>query len=117
MDKKVIFGSKKSKPKRRGFRVAGLGPIATFTRTGREDYCSKPLAAQSQARAEKAEQDGDLSRLEGQLLCECGESVGARHTPWMDGPMGGPLVPTLHYPKKVPRKLVNPSGKPGFYKK
>jgi hypothetical protein len=117
MDKKVILGRKKPKSKRRGLRVAGLGPIATFARSGREDYCSKPLTAQSQARAEKAEQDGSLSMLEGELFCECGERVGARHRPWMDGPMGGPLVPTLHYPQKFLRKLVNPSGKPGYYKR
>jgi hypothetical protein len=77
-----------------------------------------PLTAQSQARAEKAEQDGTLSMQEcDELLCECGERVGAIRKPWMGGPNGAPLVPTPHYPKKFPRKLVNPSGKPGYYKR
>jgi hypothetical protein len=81
------------------------------------DYCSKPLTAQSQARAEEAKHANTLSMLDGELLCECGEQVGARPRPWMDGPKGGPLVPTLHNPKKVSRKLVNPSGKSGYYKR
>jgi 1,6-anhydro-N-acetylmuramate kinase len=80
------------------------------------DYCSKPLTAQSQARAEQAKQTDTLFTLEGELLCECGEHVGARSTPWMYGPQGGPLAPTLHYPKKISRKPVNPSGKSGYYK-
>ena len=80
------------------------------------DYCSKPLTAQSQERAEKAKQADTLSTLDGELLCECGEHVGARPRPWMDGPKGGALVPTLHYPKKFSRKPVNPSGKSGYYK-
>ena len=118
MDKKVILGRKKPKSSRRGLRVANLGPLAAFARSGREDYCSKPLTAQSQAQAEKAEQDGTLSMQEcDELLCECGERVGAVRKPWMGGPNGAPLVPTLHYPKKFPRKLVNPSGKPGYYKR
>lgn len=81
------------------------------------DYCSKPLTAQSQARAEEAERAGTLDTLEGELLCECGERVGARHRPWMDGPNGGPLAPSLHHPKKIARKRVNPSGKSGYYKR
>lgn len=118
MDKEVILRRKKPKSKRRGLRVAGLGPIAGFARPGREDYCSKPLTAESQAQAENAERNGTLSMQEcNELLCECGERVGAVRKPWMGGPNGAPLVPTLHYPKIFPRKLVNPSGKPGYYKR
>jgi hypothetical protein len=106
---------RKANRRRRGRGITVLG--YSFVPRRGEDYCSKSLTAQSQARAEKAEQESDLSMLEGELLCECGERVGARHRPWLDGPIGGPLAPTLHYPKKFPRKLVNPSGKPGYYKR
>lgn len=67
------------------------------------DYCYKPLTSESQARAEKAEQDGTLDMLEGELRCECGAHVGALRKPWMDGPKGGPLHPTNHSPYKPPR--------------
>lgn len=41
--------------------------------------------------------------LEDRLFCQCGAPVGALRKPWMDGPKGGPLHPTLHYPHKRPR--------------
>jgi len=81
------------------------------------DNCSKSLTAQSQAIAEKAEEGGTLTLLEGELYCECGARVGAHRKPWMDGPNGGPLWPTMHYPKKFSRKPANPSGKSGYYKR
>jgi len=67
------------------------------------DHCSKPLTAESLARAEKAEQDGRLA-LEDDLRCECGARVSACHMPWLDGPKGGRLHPTNHYPHKEPRR-------------
>jgi hypothetical protein len=81
------------------------------------NHCSRPLTPESQASAEKAELDGSLDMLDGELRCECGAHVGAIRTPWTDGPKGGPLHPTLHYPQKAPHKQVNPSGKPGNYKR
>jgi hypothetical protein len=70
-----------------------------------KNSCSQPLTSQSLARAEKAELDGSLSRLDGELLCECGARVGAhRAPPWMGGPMGSPLVPTSHSVHKSPRR-------------
>lgn len=86
-----------------------------FGSSGQGEHCSKPLRTQSQTIA--ASQTGDLSTLDGKLLCECGEYVGARTKPWMDGPKGGRLWPTAHYPKKLVRRLANPSGKPGYNKK
>jgi hypothetical protein len=112
MDKKLILGRKKPKPKRRGTTILGLGSMSTFSRSGRKDYCSKPLTSESRARAEKAQSDGTLFLLERTLLCECGEQVGARAA--TDGPS---LVPTLHYQLPVKRKRVNPSGKSGYYKR
>ena len=102
MFKKVLIGRKPTQKRRRN-RLSVAGQMVSFARSGQGDYCSKPLTTQSQALAEKAEQERTLSTLEGGLLCECGERVGARHRPWMDGPMGGSLVPTLHYPHKAPR--------------
>lgn len=115
MFKKVSVGRKPTR-KRRGTRLLVSSAVA-FSRSTGQDYCSKSLTAQSQAHAAKAEQDGTLREDELLDECECGERVGARRRPWMDGPNGGPLVPTLHYPHKFPRKLVNPSGKPGYYKR
>lgn len=57
----------------------------------------------------QAEQDFVLDTLDGFLRCECGAAVGAIRKPHMDGPKGGPLHPTLHYPAK-PAKPYN-SGK------
>ena len=67
------------------------------------DHCSRPLTSDSQARALKAEQDGKLPTLAGELRCECGAHVGAVRKPHLDGPKGGPLHPTLHYPDKPTR--------------
>ena len=78
--------------------------------------CSKPLTAESEIRAEEARQAGTLSMLDGELFCECGERVGAVSRPWMEGPKGGRLTPTPHFPKKISRKPVNPSDKSGYYK-
>ena len=70
-----------------------------------KDSCSQPLTSQSLARAEKAELDDSLSRLDGELLCECGAHVGARRAPpWLGGPMGSSLVPTSHSVHKSPRR-------------
>jgi len=107
---------RKSTPKRRGFRLLTRGPIVSFARSGREDYCSKPLTAGSKARADKAQSDGTLSLLENAPTCECGARVGARRSP-MSAPDACLLVPTLHYPHKALRKRANPSGKPGYYKR
>jgi hypothetical protein len=81
------------------------------------DHCYMRLTSESQVRAQKAEQDGTLHLLAGELLCECGAHVGAVRKPHLDGPKGGPLHPTSHYPHKAPRKRVNPSGKSGYYKR
>jgi hypothetical protein len=70
-----------------------------------------PLTSESRARAVKAEQDGTLDMLDGELLCECGAHVGAVRKSYLDGPKGGPLHPTLHHPAK-PTKPYR-SGKPG----
>jgi len=81
--------------------------VASLARSGRKDKCSQPLTSESQARAEKAELDGTLSMLDGELYCECGERVGARRKPpWMGGPKGSSLAPTSHYPHKSPRHLA-----------
>lgn len=80
------------------------------------EHCSKPLTSQSQALAEKAEKDDNLSQLDGELYCECRARVGAVRKPWLDGPNGGPLRPTTHYPKAISRKPENPSGKANFRK-
>jgi len=109
MFKKVLIGRKPT-PKRRRISVSIAGPMVSLPRSGQKDYCSKPLTAQSQALAEKAEQNGTLPTLESELRCECGERVGARRRPWMDGPKGGPLVPTLHYPHKAPRPSARKRG-------
>jgi len=77
----------------------------------RMDHCSKPLMPESQARAQQAEQDGILDTLEDLLRCECGAHVGAIRKPHMDGPKGGPLHPTRHYPAKPPKPYR--SGKRG----
>jgi hypothetical protein len=81
------------------------------------DHCSKTLTAHSQALAEKAEESGTLFLLDGELYCECGARVGAHRRPQMDGPNGGRLWPTLHYPKKISRKPENPYDKSGYYKR
>ena len=94
MAKKLVTGPRR--PRRSAVPFAG---------GVRKDKCSKPLTSQSLARAEKAELDGPLSRLDGELLCECGKRVGARRAPpWMGGHMGSPLVPTSHSPHKSPRR-------------
>jgi hypothetical protein len=80
------------------------GPLATLSRM---DHCSKPLMPESQARAQQAEQDGELDTLEDLLRCECGAHVGAIRKPHMDGPKGGPLHPTQHYPAKPPKPYRN----------
>lgn len=108
MFKKVLIGRKPALKRRRN-RLSAVGLVV-----GEKDYCSKPLTAQSQARARKAKQDGTLSMLEGELFCECGERVGARRRPWMDGSLGGPLAPTLHYPREAP---LPPARKRGTYKR
>ncbi len=59
----------------------------------------------------EGKQDGELGTLEDLLRCECGAHVGAIRKPHMDGPKGGPLHPTLHYPAK-PTKPYR-SGKRG----
>lgn len=69
----------------------------------RMDHCSRPLTSESQTRAQKAEQDGTLDMLAGELHCECGAHVGAVRKPYLDGPRGGPLHPTTHSPYKPPR--------------
>jgi hypothetical protein len=70
------------------------------------NHCYLPLASESQALAQKAEQDGTLGMLEGVLHCECGARVGALRKPYLDGPKGGPLHPTTHSPYKPPRPLA-----------
>ena len=75
------------------------------------DHCSKPLKAESQARALKAEAEGNLDALYGQLYCECGEPVGAVRKPYLDGPNGGSLRTTSHYPHTPPKPYR--SGKRG----
>jgi hypothetical protein len=64
------------------------------------EHCSKSLKTESRLRAEKAELDGALSTVDGELLCECGAHVGSISKPHLDGPKGGPLHPTRHYPAK-----------------
>jgi hypothetical protein len=66
--------------------------------------CSSPLTAQSQERALKAEIEGNLDILDGQLRCECGAHVGAIRKPHLEGPNGGRLHPTLHYAPKPERQ-------------
>ena len=109
-------------PKSRKKKVSGGGRGIRihhflFGSSGQGEHCSKPLRTQSQTIAENASQTGELFTLDGKLLCECGEHVGARTKPWMDGLKGGGLWPTPHYPKKLVRRLANPSLKPGYYKK
>jgi hypothetical protein len=109
MPEKKFLGRKPT-PKRRRKRLTVAGPNVSFARSGQGDHCSMPLTAQSQERAQQEEKDGDLSTLEGKLTCECGARVGARRRPWMDGPKGGPLAPTLHYPRKAPRPPARKRG-------
>ena len=92
------------------FRIAGA---TGFSGAKIDRHCYGVLQEDSLKKAEKAVQDGlPVWHLEGQLRCECGATVGAR--PRSDGPG---LRPTEHYPYKAPRKLQNPSGKPGYDKR
>jgi hypothetical protein len=65
------------------------------------NYCTRPLRADSQALAQEAERIGVLDEFHG--YCECEALVGAVRKPHLDGPKGGPLHPTDHYPPE-PRK-------------
>jgi hypothetical protein len=114
MDKKIILGKAKPKPKGKAKRSGRLiirgGPL--FAPIKIKDECFRPLTEQSRALAEKAWKDGLLEDLDGKLRCECGAAVGVKKAS-----MGEWLEPTRHPTYKPPRRLVNPSGKPGYYKR
>lgn len=76
------------------------------------EHCSSPVTKYSQALADKAESEGTLIQLDGQLYCECGERGSAYRKPTTNGSVGDKWYLTLHYPKKISLKPVNPSGKP-----
>lgn len=73
----------------------------------RMDHCYMPLMPDSQERAQEAEHEDILDTLENLLRCECGAHVGAIRKPYLDGPNGGPLHPTSHYPAKPVRRHGN----------
>jgi hypothetical protein len=109
MMKKIVLGRPKRTPKRKGLVIRG-GPLFAPIRI--KDECYRSLTEQSKALAEQARTEGTLEDLDGKLHCECGATVGARTTS-----MDGWLEPSRHSTFKEPRRLVNPSGKSGYYKR
>jgi hypothetical protein len=109
MMKKIVLGRPKRTPKRKGL-VIRSGPLFAPMRI--KDECFRSLTEQSKALAEKARIEDTLEDLDGKLRCECGATVGARTIS-----MGDWLVPSRHSTFKEPRRLVNPSGKSGYYKR